>query len=79
MDFRRAFRIIENPAQLLVIGFVGLIAVGTVLLSLPIAADERSPTVAEAMFMSTSAVTITGMTTFDINELSLFGEVVVLC
>jgi potassium uptake TrkH family protein len=78
VDLRRAFRVIENPAQLLVVAFLALIAVGTILLSLPIAADGEHPGVLDALFMSTSAVTITGMTSFSISELSLFGELVVL-
>ncbi|MET0324589.1 MAG: potassium transporter TrkG [Ilumatobacteraceae bacterium] len=78
MDVRRAFRVIENPAQLLVVAFLALIAAGTVLLSLPFAADGQHPGVVNALFMSTSAVTITGMTSFSISELSLFGELVVL-
>ena len=58
--------------------FVALILAGTVALSLPLAADGEHPGLFEALFLATSAVTVTGLITFNIDDLSLFGEVIVL-
>ena len=74
----RASKVVENPARVLVGSFSALIAVGTLLLSLPIAADGNHPGLLGALFLSTSAVTVTGLASFDIGDLSLFGELVVL-
>ncbi len=51
-----------SPAQVLAISFAGLIALGTVLLSLPVASStgRRLPLV-DALFTSTSAVCVTGL------------------
>jgi len=70
---------VRNPAQLVVVAFVALIALGTLLLCLPWAFDPgRSGPVLDSLFLSTSAVTVTGLSTFDVTNLSLFGELVVL-
>jgi trk system potassium uptake protein TrkH len=75
-----ALRAQLSPAQLLVAGFLGLIAVGTVLLLLPIAAPaSRELSVVQALFTATSAVCVTGLIVVDTpNDLSLFGQLVVL-
>lgn len=78
MRMRQASRVINNPARVLVGGFIALIGAGTILLSLPIAAEGNHPGVLNALFLSTSAVTVTGLTSFNVEELSLFGELVVL-
>jgi trk system potassium uptake protein TrkH len=68
-----------NPAQVVVAAFAIAIAVGTVLLSLPIAkAGPGSATFLEALFTSTSAVCVTGLVVVDTGGYwSGFGEVVV--
>ncbi len=69
----------RNPAQFVLASFALLIAVGTVLLSLPVAADSSAGIGTEnALFLSTSATTVTGLSTMDIGEFSLFGELVLL-
>jgi len=71
--------IIRNPAQLVVVGFVTLIAFGMVLLALPWSTDAASGLGWEdSLFLSTSATTVTGLSTVEITTLSLFGELVVL-
>jgi Trk-type K+ transport system membrane component len=70
--------VVDNPAQVLVGGFVALIAAGTLLLSLPVAAEGEHPGILDALFLSSSAVTVTGLTSFNVDELTLFGELVVL-
>jgi hypothetical protein len=52
---------------------------GTALLLLPVAVDSSAGLgLEDALFMSTSAMTITGLATIDVVALSLFGELVVL-
>ncbi len=71
--------IIRNPAQLVVVAFVALIAFGTMLLALPWSTDVSGGLGWEdSLFLSTSATTVTGLSTIDISTLSLFGELVVL-
>lgn len=70
---------IQNPAQLVVGAFVSLILLGTLALSLPICADgSGSISVADALFMSTSATTVTGLATIDITQFSVIGEIVLM-
>ena len=71
-------RVVDNPALVILGSFVALILAGTVALSLPLAADGEHPGLFEALFLATSAVTVTGLITFNIDDLSLFGEVIVL-
>ena len=70
---------IRNPAQLVVGAFVALIAVGTFLLWLPLSIDgPRRLALDDAIFMSTSAATVTGFGSIDISRFSVFGEIVLL-
>ena len=75
---RRPRRILTPPFVLLY-GFVGLIALGTLLLALPISDTQgrfTSPIV--ALFTATSAVTVTGHTTVSTAEYwSYFGQAVI--
>lgn len=69
----------RNPAQLVLLSFAALIGAGTVFLSLPVASDDFGGVgVENALFLSTSATTVTGLSTVDIGEFSLFGELVIL-
>mgnify|MGYP000595615378 CR=1 FL=1 len=69
-----------KPEQILVLGFASLIAVGTVLLSLPAASvDGHSMGLVNALFESTSAVCVTGLTVVSTaHDLTLFGQIVIL-
>jgi Trk-type K+ transport system membrane component len=72
-------RITSNPARLVLVAFASLIAIGTGLLALPVSADGPSGVgVENAAFLSTSATTVTGLSTVDIDDFSLFGELVLL-
>ena len=63
----------------LVGGLAVLVAVGTVLLALPISGAERTLTWNEALFTAVSAVATTGLTVITPRQdLSLFGQVVLL-
>lgn len=68
------------PPQLLATGILGLIAVGSLLLSLPAAAPPgRSISLLDAVFTATSAVCVTGLTTLDTaRDVSPFGQAVIL-
>lgn len=67
-------------SKILVIGFAGIILVGTFLLALPIAtAEQRALTWHEALFTATSATTVTGLAVVPTEAtFSLFGEIVIL-
>lgn len=70
----------ERPERLLALGFFLLILLGTVLLSLPWAAQSgRSIGLFDALFTSTSAVCVTGLVAVDTGTVfSLFGQIVLL-
>ncbi|WP_078591729.1 TrkH family potassium uptake protein [Streptomyces megasporus] len=71
---------LRHPARIAVAGFAVAAAVGTVLLSLPVAAVSGERTdVVDAAFTATSAVCLTGLITVETgSHWSTFGEVVVL-
>lgn len=67
-----------NPAQLFIISFLGIILLGSLLLLLPNATYE-SISFLNALFMSTSAVCVTGLTVIDPgSELTFFGQCILL-
>ena len=69
-----------RPVAILPLGFLGLILVGTVLLSLPAATvDRTSIGVFDAWFTATSASCITGLIVTDTAAtFSMFGQVVII-
>ena len=69
-----------TPAQVLVVGFAGIILIGTLLLSLPVASSSAMPTgFVDAFFTATSAVCVTGLVAVDTGTYwSLFGQLVIL-
>ncbi|WP_232847932.1 TrkH family potassium uptake protein [Occultella kanbiaonis] len=70
----------HSPARLTLMVFVGVIAVVTALLSLPIAttSGESAPFM-DALFMATSAVCVTGLTIVDVASYwSSFGHAVIM-
>lgn len=70
----------QHPAQAIVAGYAVMVAVGTGLLSLPVAsAGGRRADAVDALFTATSAVCLTGLVTVDTGGFwSPFGELVVL-
>ena len=77
LSSRRVFR---HPAQVIVFAFAVAVAVGTILLMLPVArvGAEGAPLLT-ALFTSTSAVCVTGLVTVDTPTYwSAFGQVVIL-
>jgi trk system potassium uptake protein len=69
-----------TPAQVLVLGFAGLILVGSILLWLPISQEPgKTLSYIDALFTATSAVCVTGLVVVDTaKQFSPFGEWVVL-
>ncbi|MCO6441938.1 MAG: Ktr system potassium transporter B [Nitrococcus mobilis] len=75
---RRRRIIALSPPVVLTLGFLGLILLGAVLLKLP-AASRHSIGWLEALFTSTSAVTVTGLTVVETGTaFTRFGEIVLL-
>ena len=69
-----------TPARLLVLGFLAIIAVGTILLVLPVSSKSGEATsFIDAMFVTVSASCVTGLISVDTNaHWSLFGQIVIL-
>lgn len=69
-----------SPGQKISLGFAFLIAVGMILLALPISsADGQSIGILDALFTSTSGVCVTGLTVINTGaQLSLFGQIVLI-
>jgi trk system potassium uptake protein TrkH len=78
-DSRAPARRPFSPAQVLVFSFLVLIAGGTLLLRLPLAARDQPLSVVDALFTATSAVCVTGLIVVDTpQDLSVAGQIVVL-
>jgi trk system potassium uptake protein TrkH len=80
-EFARARKpFFRHPAQTLVTAFAAAVVVGTLLLLLPWARRGDAPTgFLDALFTSTSAVCVTGLSTVDVPHYwSPFGQVVIL-
>lgn len=69
-----------TSSQVLAIGFALIIAVGAVLLAMPVSAADGKPLPwLDALFTATSATCVTGLAVLDTGaRLSLFGQVVLL-
>ena len=72
--------LLAMPARLITLSFLTLIAVGTLLLSLPVASRGGSSIgLVKAFFTATSATCVTGLVTVDTaTHWSLFGQIVIL-
>ncbi len=70
----------RNPTRIVVLGFLGAIALGTVLLTLPVATTEDAGApLLTAAFTATSAVCVTGLVVVDTPSYwSGFGQAVIL-
>lgn len=67
---------LSSPA-ILSLGFLVLIVIGTILLSLPIA-SIKPISVLSALFTATSAVTVTGLNVVDTANYTTFGQLVIV-
>ncbi len=69
----------SRSERLLAIGFLLLIVLGTILLSLPVASVRNDISILDALFTSTSAVCVTGLIVVDTGkDFTLFGQIVIL-
>ena len=66
--------------QLIILGFAGVILLGTILLMLPVSTSNKVLTpFHEALFTATSAVCVTGLVVKDTGSYwSMFGQMVIL-
>ncbi len=66
--------------RIIALGFIGVILLGTILLSLPFAArDGHITPFIDTLFTATSATAVTGLVVFDtFQHWSLFGQIVIL-
>lgn len=69
-----------NGVQILALGFLVLILIGGIILSLPISSQSGEPTnFLDAIFTSTSAVCVTGLITLNTSaHWSIFGQTVII-
>ncbi len=69
-----------KPAQAVIISFVGLSVFGAMLLMLPLSTISKDGIgFVDALFMSSSATCVTGLTTVSLTEdFSLFGQIIIL-
>lgn len=68
-----------RPSHIAIISFAVLIAIGTLLFSLPISSKKGYLSFTDSLFMATSAVCVTGLTVVDTGkDLTTFGQSVLL-
>lgn len=79
MRYRSHWLTRVSPPQVLLVGFLSIILLGTMLLSLPFAVQEgQSISFMDALFTATSATCVTGLVVVDTGTtFSLFGELVI--
>ncbi len=76
----KSFTRILTAGRIIILGFAGVVLLGTILLMLPISSKERVITpFLDALFTSTSATCVTGLIVYDTGTYwSLFGQSVIL-
>lgn len=68
-----------TPPQLMVLGFMGVILIGSILLTTPWAVQQGSPNFLTSLFTSTSAVCVTGLVVVDTGtHWTTFGQIIIL-
>ena len=77
---KRAYKQRFSTTQIIALTFAGIILLGSALLSLPVASrDGQSAGFLNALFTSTSATCVTGLTMFDTgSQWSGFGQIVII-
>ena len=70
-----------EPTQYMVLGFLAIIFLGGILLSLPVSSNDGTYTpFLNALFTSTSATCVTGLIVYDtFTHWSIFGRTVIIC
>lgn len=74
------FRLKLQPAQVVLLSFAGWILLGALILILPVSASPgKTINFIDALFMSTSATCVTGLSTISLpDDFSIFGQMVML-
>ncbi len=68
-----------SPVQIIFLGYLSLVTIGSLLLSLPIARVASAYSFSDVFFMAASAVCVTGLTVVDLAQyFTLFGQTVIL-
>jgi len=67
-----------NPWQNLIVSFLLLITLGAFLLEMPWILRNENLSFIDSLFISTSAVCVTGLTTINISDFNIFGELTLL-
>ncbi|HDL03466.1 MAG TPA: Trk family potassium uptake protein [candidate division Zixibacteria bacterium] len=69
----------QRPGRKIVVYFMAAILAGSVLLMLPVSTVGQNISFLDALFTSTSAVCVTGLTVLDTgNDFTLFGQIIIL-
>lgn len=69
----------EDPLRLVILGYLSYVLIGWALLCLPISQQAGTATALDHLFMATSAMSTTGLTTVSTSDTySFFGELVIL-
>ena len=81
MAHRKKQRLKLSPTQIIALTFAGIILLGAVLLTLPVASrNGQSAGFLKSLFTATSATCVTGLVMFDTwTQWSGFGQTVILC
>ena len=78
-QIRSAFKKHLTPSRIFILSFAAVILIGAILLWLPFSATAGHLSFVDALFMSASAVCVTGLATIDIaKNLSFTGQVITL-
>lgn len=74
------FQLKLQPAQVILLSFAGWILLGALILVLPVSANPgKTISFVDALFMSTSATCVTGLSSISLpDQFSLFGQIVML-
>lgn len=76
-DLKRKAKL--SPTQTLVLGIIAIILIGAILLKLPIS-NKKPIDFIDSLFVSTTSVCVTGLTTVVIAEqFTVFGQIVIMC
>lgn len=68
-----------TPSQIMVAGFMLIIAIGTMLLTLPFASTGDPISLIDALFAATSATTVTGLVTLETGtQFTWYGQLIIL-
>lgn len=74
-----SYHLLSSPPRMILLSFLLAISIGTLLLSLPAATTTQQLSMLDALFMSTSATCVTGLSILDpATDLTTFGQLTLL-